>query len=159
MVTITFKFTAIPESPSSFLPKSPSSLLPPFETVIHGRWGIAWSMSSVRAHVKLLMLTPQVYCSSLLLKFTCRFYPPTNQAQIYGIPLQQRSFTYTRMHVYFGQMYPPLQLTIDVWNTITPNKFHIVKNAHICMTDRPLCNWPYIHATPLHPISFTYRRM
>ena len=30
---------------------------------------------------------------------------------------------------------PPLQLTIDLCCTITPNKFHIEKNAHISMAD------------------------
>ena len=29
----------------------------------------------------------------------------------------------------------PLQLTIDLHYTITPNKFHIEKNAHIPMAD------------------------
>ena len=33
--------------------------------------------------------------------------------------------TYTREHA------PPLQLTIDVWNTATPKKFHIFQNSHI----------------------------
>ena len=31
----------------------------------------------------------------------------------------------------------PLQLTIDLWNTTTPNKFHILQNAHIPMADVP----------------------
>ena len=33
-------------------------------------------------------------------------------------------FTYSRMHIYLGQMYP-LQITIDVYNTTPPNKFTI----------------------------------
>ena len=85
-------------SPSSLLPKSPSSLLPhqshlqvycqshlqvypPFETVIDGRWGIAWSMCSVRAHSKLLKFTPQVYSSSSPVSLT----PP---------PIEHRSMKY-----------------------------------------------------------------
>ena len=50
------------------------------------------------------------------------------------------------MHIYPGQM-SPLQLTIDLYNTITPNKFHIYQNAHLPMADGPhpqssidLCN-------------------
>ena len=31
----------------------------------------------------------------------------------------------------------PLQLTIDLWNTITPNKFHIQQNAHILRIHLP----------------------
>ena len=29
------------------------------------------------------------------------------------------------MHIYLGQMYLPVQLTIDVLNTTTPNTFNI----------------------------------
>ena len=29
----------------------------------------------------------------------------------------------------------PLQLITDVWHTITPSKFHILKHAHIHMAD------------------------
>ena len=50
------------------------------------------------------------------------------------------------------------QLTTDLWNTITPNQCHIQKNAHLPMVDVP----PIEHRsleTPLHRISFTYRRM
>ena len=36
------------------------------------------------------------------------------------------------MHIYLGQMYP-LQLTIDVWNTTTPNKFNIYQDALILL--------------------------
>ena len=34
-----------------------------------------------------------------------------------------------------GRLTPPpiLQLSIDLWKTITPNKFHIKHNAHIPM--------------------------
>ena len=35
---------------------------------------------------------------------------------------------------------PPFQLTIDLCYTITPNKFHISKNAHIPMADGPPFN-------------------
>ena len=43
------------------------------------------------------------------------------------------------MQTYLGEMYHPLlQSTIDLWNTTTPNKFHIEKNAHIPMADYPL---------------------
>ena len=31
----------------------------------------------------------------------------------------------------------PLKLTIDLCYTITPNKFYILKNAHIPMADGP----------------------
>ena len=127
---VTFKFT-----------------LPPFETVIDDRSSIGRYICSSL----LLNFTFQVYSSSLPVSFT-----PTNQAHIYGIPLHQRSFTEC---TYTLARCTPLQFTIDVWNTITPNKFHISKNAHIPMADRPPCNQPYIHATPLHPISFTYGRM
>ena len=43
------------------------------------------------------------------------------------------------MHRYQCRQTPPLpQLTIDVWKTTTPNKFHIWKNAHIpVQTDPP----------------------
>ena len=47
---------------------------PPFETVIDGTSNIGRSMSSVRAHVKLLKFSAQVYSSSLLLKFTPQVY-------------------------------------------------------------------------------------
>ena len=35
------------------------------------------------------------------------------------------------MHIYQG----PLQLTIDLWNTTTLNKFNTEQNAHILMAD------------------------
>ena len=57
-------------------------------------------------------------------------------------------------------MYPLLQLTIDLWNTTTPNQFHILQNAHILKADvPPPSNQPYISGTPLHQISFTYGKM
>ena len=62
------------------------------------------------------------------------------------------------MHIYLGQMYP-LLLTIDVWNTATPNKFHIEQNAHLLRADVPPSNCPYIYGIPLHQISSTYSRM
>ena len=114
-----------------------SDIPPPFETVIDDRSSIGRYMSSVRAHLKLLKFT----ALSLLLKFTPQLYqyvlPPTNQAQISGIPLHRRSFTYSTMQIYCRQMYPPLQLTTDVWHTITANKFYILKHAHIHMADGP----------------------
>ena len=57
------------------------------------------------------------------------------------------SFTYSRMHIYPGQM-DPLQLAIDLCYTIT------------LYTDPP--HPPIDHRSMLHhytPISFTYRRM
>ena len=39
-------------------------------------------------------------------------------------------------------MYPPLQLKIYLWNTITPNKFHIWQNTHILRIHVPLFNTP-----------------
>ena len=36
-----------------------------------------------------------------------------------------------------GRSTNPLQSIIDACNTTTPNKFHIYKNAHICMADGP----------------------
>ena len=36
-------------------------------------------------------------------------------------------------------MYPPLlQLTIDVWNTATPKKFHIQQKSHIPRSPPPI---------------------
>ena len=35
------------------------------------------------------------------------------------------SFIYSRMHIYLGQMYLPVQVTIDVLNTTAPNTFNI----------------------------------
>ena len=92
---VTFKFSAHQVYYQCHLQvycQSHLHIYPPFETVIADRSSIGRCMSSVRAHLKLL-------------KFTCKFYPPINQAQIYGIPLH-RSFTYSRMHKYFRQMYP-----------------------------------------------------
>ena len=40
------------------------------------------------------------------------------------------------MHIYFRQMYP-LLLTIDIWNTITPNMFYTKQNAHILRVGVP----------------------
>ena len=34
----------------------------------------------------------------------------------------------------------PLQLIIDIWNTITPNKFYIKQNAHIPRVGVPPLN-------------------
>ena len=42
---------------------------------------------------------------------------------------------------------PPLQLTIDLCYTITPNKFHIKKNAHTPIADGPP---PLDHRSILH---------
>ena len=44
-------------------------------------------------------------------------------------------------------MYPPLQLTTDVWHTITPNRFHISKHVHIHMADGP---YAIDHTSMLH---------
>ena len=44
---------------------------------------------------------------------------------------------YWKMHIYLGHIYPLLQLTIDLWNTTTPNKFYILENAHIPRADVP----------------------
>ena len=41
-----------------------------------------------------------------------------------GIPYIYGQLEEGTSHIYLGQMYP-LQLTIDVWNTATPKKFHI----------------------------------
>ena len=48
----------------------------------------------------------------------------------------------------------PLQLTIDLWNTTTPNLWVI-----LTLSFTPPFNRPEIYGTPLHRISFTYRRM
>ena len=69
------------------------------------------------------------------------------------------------MHIYQGQMYTPLQLTIDLWNTTTPNKFKILQNAHIARAGVPppinnrSIEYHYIMQVSLHLISFTYSRM
>ena len=42
------------------------------------------------------------------------------------------------MQFYIGKKTDiPLQLTTDLWNTTTPNKFHIWENAHIPRADIP----------------------
>ena len=43
------------------------------------------------------------------------------------------------MHIY---QVPLLQLTIDLWNTTTPNKFHIGQNAHIPSPPSPIDHRP-----------------
>ena len=87
IVTITFTFTARTESPSSLLPdqshlqvycQSHLQVYPPFETVIDGRWSIAWSMSLVRAHSK-QSLSP----SSLLPKSPSSLLPNQSHLQVY----------------------------------------------------------------------------
>ena len=50
--------------------------------------------------------------------------PSSYWPENYGIPLHQISFTYSRKHIYLGQMYP-LQLTRDIWSTTIPNKCHM----------------------------------
>ena len=156
---VTFKFTAKPESPSSLLPESPSSLPPHLKLSFMAdevlpdlclQWEPIWNCSSV-----LLKFIAQVYSSSSPVSFT----PPHQlSTDLWNITTPKKFHIYQNAHILQPDV-PPLQLTTDVWNTITPNKFHLAKNAHIPMADRPPCNWPYIHATPLHPISFTYRRM
>ena len=47
------------------------------------------------------------------------------------------------MNIYPCQMdpqSPPPKVSIDLCYTITPNKFHILKNGHIPMADRPAFN-------------------
>ena len=53
-----------------------------------------------------------------------------------------------------------LQLTIDLWNTITPNNFHMSENVHI-LRIHPLTTTidNRSFGIPLHQISFTYSRM
>ena len=53
------------------------------------------------------------------------------------------------------------ELTRDLWNTTTPNQFHILENAYIPRADvpPPSSNRPEIYGMPLHQISFTYSRM
>ena len=58
--SITFKFTAL---------KVTCKFSPPHKTVMNGRSSIDRSMCSVRAHLKLLKFTPQVYSSSLPVSF------------------------------------------------------------------------------------------
>ena len=50
----------------------------------------------------------------------------------------------------------PLQLTIDLHYTITPNKFHKEKNAHIPMADgTPTPSYcPYIYVYTITPTKF-----
>ena len=40
-------------------------------------------------------------------------------------------FYILEMHIDLGQMYLPLQSTIDMWNTTIPLKFHILAHAYI----------------------------
>ena len=66
------------------------------------------------------------------------------------------------MHIYVGQMYP-LKLTTDIWNTPTPQKFHIYQNAQICMSDvTPPINHKYMeyHYTESvsHIAEYTYTK-
>ena len=75
---------------------------------------------------------------------------------MYGIPLHQRSFTYSRMYIYLGQMYPsPIDHTCMEYH-YTKEVSHIAKCTY---TKAPSCNWPYIYGIPIHRISFTYSRM
>ena len=46
-------------------------------------------------------------------------------AQNSAKPLHEISFIYSTMHIYPWQIDPLLQSTIDLWKSITPNKFHI----------------------------------
>ena len=72
--------------------------------------------------------------------------PPSNWPQIYGTPL----------HWIFGswwhEVLPPLQLTIGIWNSTTPNKFtpqywHLVTQSRIHMF-----RWS-VHADQVYPPS------
>ena len=102
--------------------------------------------------------TAQVYCSSLLLKFTCKFYPP---------PIEHRSMEYH----YTKEVSHIPECTYTLARcTPTPidhrcMEYHYTQYiSHIeeCIYThgrQTPCNQPYIHVTPLHPISFTYRRM
>ena len=87
---------------------------------------------------------------------TWSFTPlPSNRPEIYGTQLHQISVTYRRMHIYLGHMYshPLFQLTIDLWNTTTPNMW-------VMMTwSFTPSNQPKINGTPLHQMSFAYSRM
>ena len=47
-----------------------------------------------------------------------------------------------KTHILRIHVLPPLQLTINLWNPITPNKFHIWQNAYILRIHVPPCNTP-----------------
>ena len=38
---------------------------------------------------------------------------------------------YSTMHIYAWQMEPPSQLSIDAWNTTTPNLAHLMADLYI----------------------------
>ena len=86
---------------------------------------------------------------------------PSKQIQIYATPLHPVHFIYRRMHIYLWQSDPqPLhQMSKDLYNIITPNKFHIQQNVHILLADGCPSKQIQIYATPLHPVSFTSRRI
>ena len=62
--------------------------------------------------------------------------PYSNCPQIYGIPLHQISFTYSRMHIYQG----PPSIDHNIGNNTTPNKVHIYHYAYIPRADVPSSN-------------------
>ena len=81
--------------------------------------------------------------------------PPSNQPLMYGILLYKISFTDSSIHIYQG----PPQLTIDLWNTTTPNKLNIWQNAHILRADVSASNQPQMDGIPLHQIIFKHSRI
>ena len=66
-------------------------------------------------------------------------HPSSNWAYISWKPVHQISVIYSTMHIYplHNDWPDPLLLaSINLWKTITPNKFHIWHNAHIPMADQ-----------------------
>ena len=78
VTNITFTFTA--RVTFKFTAKVTFKFAPPFETVIDGRWHIAWTMSSVWAHLK---WSPSP--SSLLPKSPSSLLPNQSHLQVYPL--------------------------------------------------------------------------
>ena len=146
----------LPASPAGLLPESPSSLVPiKYTTSVTFKF-TARVTFKFTPHLKLSLMTDQVLadiclqwepmqnCSSLLLRFTCKFNP---------LPIEHGSmaYHYTEEVSHIAECMYTLgsctPLNIDVLHTITPSKFHISKHAHIPMADGP----PAInHTSMLH---------
>ena len=91
----------------------------------------------------------QIDCTPQSIKHRCLPYCYTKPG---------RSSRYSTMHIYPLQIDPSplLQLSIDLWKTITPNMFHIHPYTHCRLTPPPLLQSIIDLWKTITPIYITY---
>ena len=68
-----------------------------------------------------------------------QMYPPTQtHTEYWHLVVKNGNFTFLLLELILAHEVPDLPpMSIDLWKTTTPHKFHIVKNKHILMADVP----------------------